>query len=287
VKDFLKNLFRKYSPNGVKHHTVTIDGSRIHWVEAGDPEKPTLLCVDGWMGSWKAFKRVIPHLKKDYHVVIFDLPGFGESDPLSSRHTVASISEFLRKFVQEIGLKRFHLLGLSFGAAVSLHFAANNSEMVDKVVLQGAPFDSKLFKLWMRLGARLMTLPVFIRAAEFIFGQEFLVFLVLRAQKDMAFATDEELWEKANRTGRASARAAMESAQDVTRIDLRKEAKLIKSSTLIIDGENVQFRPLAAWKILRELIPNSDLVLIKDATHTVPSQKPKEFSKEVLRFLKA
>ncbi len=281
--DILK-WFRKRSENGITHHVITIDGSKIHWVEAGNPRAYPLVCVDGWMGSWKAFRRIIPHLEKHYRLIIIDIPGFGESESLRGKHTVTTISEVLRKTTRKIGITRFHLLGLSFGAAVSLRFTATYPSVVSKLAVQGAPFYAGLFKGWMRWGAKFITFPFIIRFAGRLFSNESLVFLLLRAQKDMAFATDDELREKARRTGRSSARAALESAQDVTRLDLRNDAKRIKTPTLIIDGADVRFRPLAAWELLHTLIPHSKLVLIRGATHTVPNQKPDQFAQELIRF---
>lgn len=286
MKAVFRRVFTWFRKNETKHHWVTVQGSLAHYVEIGDPNAPTLLCIDGWMGSWKAFERIIPYLGRDSRLIIVDMPGFGESDPLPVVHTVENISNFLKALTDKIGLTRFHLLGLSLGAAVSIHFSANNSRLVDKLILQGAPFYSGLFKNWMRRGSRILTFPFIIKVTQHLFSHKALIFLYLRSQKDMSFATDDELWEKTKRTGRASARAALESAQDVTRIDLRDEATRIISPTLIVDGEDVEFRPLAAWDLLHSLIPNSKVVLIKDASHTVPGQKPKEFSEEVLRFLK-
>lgn len=286
----MKAVFRRvlawFKKNDIRHYWVTVQGLLIHYVDIGDSNAYPIVCIDGWMGSWKTFDRIIPYLTRDFRLIIVDMPGFGESEPLAVPHTVENISNFLKALVNKIELTRFHLIGLSLGAAVSIHFSANNPRLVDKLILQGAPFYSGLFRKWMRRGARILTFPFIIKVAQRLFSQKTIIFLYLRSQKDMSFSTDDELLEKAKRTGRASARAALESAQDVTKIDLRDEATHIVSPTLIVDGEDVEFRPLAAWNLLHSLIPNSKVVLIKDASHTVPGQKPKEFSEEVLRFLK-
>lgn len=286
MKAVFRRVFAWFKKNDIRHYWVTVQGLLIHYVDIGDSNAYPIVCIDGWMGSWKTFDRIIPHLTRDFRLIFVDIPGFGESEPLAVPHTVENISNFLKALVNKIELTRFHLLGLSLGAAVSIHFSANNPRLVDKLILQGAPFYSGLFKKWMRLGAKLITFPFAVKIANLIFDQKVFVYFFLRRAKDMDFATDEELWDKAKRVGRASARAAMESAQDVTKLDLRDEAMRITSPTLIIDGEDVEFSPLSAWNLLHSLIPNSKVVLIKGASHTVPGQKPKEFSEEVLRFLK-
>jgi len=270
----------------VRHHWKTVNGSRIHWVEIGSPAGLPVLCVDGWMGSWEAFKGVMKYFDVRYRLIIVDIPGFGESEPLATSHTVAHVSKFLKAFTDSIGLRRFHLLGLSFGGAVAIHFSATYPSYVEKLVVQGAPFYGKLFKRWMRFGSRVLTFPCMIRFVGIVFRRERLVYRVLRSQKDFLFATDVDIQRKAKRTGRASPRAAMESARDATRLDLRNYARRVRAPTLIIDGADVKLRALAGWDLLRSLIPNSQLVLIRGAAHTVPGQKPTEFSKEVFFFLR-
>lgn len=270
---------------GVRHHWDTIGGSRIHWVEAGDPAAFPVLCINGWMGSWESFAGMVSYLDVHLRLILLDIPGFGESEPLPASHTVVEVSRFIKSFVDSIGLSRFHLIGLSFGGAVAIHFAATYPLLVEKLVVQGAPFYGKLFKPWIRWGARILTFPFMIYFAGLIFRRKWLTYRILRSRKYLSLLTDEEILQKAYRTANASGRAAMESARDVTRLDLRGCARQIKAETFIIDGADVRFKPLATWNFLHSFIPNSRLFLIRDAGHTVAVQKATEFSKQVFRFL--
>jgi pimeloyl-ACP methyl ester carboxylesterase len=61
-----------------QHHMVWADDIRFHVVEAG--EGPTIVLVAGYPQSVYAWRRVIPLLAQNYHVIALDLPGQGDSD---------------------------------------------------------------------------------------------------------------------------------------------------------------------------------------------------------------
>jgi pimeloyl-ACP methyl ester carboxylesterase len=60
----------------------------------------------------------------------------------------------------------------------------------------------------------------------------------------------------------------------------------IKAPTLIIVGEEDILIPQKYSRILNERIKGSKLVIIKDCGHIPPIEKPEEFNKIVLDFLK-
>ena len=61
----------------VEVHPKNLDPLRINYVEAGNPEKPTILLLHGFPSSTSQFRNFIPLLSKEYHVLAPDLPGFG------------------------------------------------------------------------------------------------------------------------------------------------------------------------------------------------------------------
>ena len=54
-------------------------GCDIHYFRWGDPEKPALLLVHGFLAHARTFAFIAPFLAEDYHVVAFDLSGMGDS----------------------------------------------------------------------------------------------------------------------------------------------------------------------------------------------------------------
>ena len=66
----------------MKHHTITGGGStRLHLVEAGDPEGPPILFLHGCSQSWLTWERQMrSELARRYRLVAMDLRGHGSSE---------------------------------------------------------------------------------------------------------------------------------------------------------------------------------------------------------------
>src|ERR1700760_2473831 len=62
----------------VAHHAAEVNGTRLHYVTAGDRGAPILL-VHGFPETWWAFHRVIPRLGAAHRGGAGDLRGFGDS----------------------------------------------------------------------------------------------------------------------------------------------------------------------------------------------------------------
>ena len=87
----------------VTYRTVSVDGMKIFYREAGPTNAPTLLLLHGFPTSSHTFRNLIPLLADRFHIVAPDLPGFGQSD-LPSRdaftYTFARLAEVIGRFTQ-------------------------------------------------------------------------------------------------------------------------------------------------------------------------------------------
>jgi pimeloyl-ACP methyl ester carboxylesterase len=115
---------------------VNARGARVRFVEAG--EGPTLLLVHGYLASHVTWEDSLLALAAKYHVIVPDLPGFGESEkPSPSRYpyTFDAFAESLVDLVAALGLTRFSVCGHALGGAVALVLAADHPDVVDRLVL--------------------------------------------------------------------------------------------------------------------------------------------------------
>jgi len=92
--------------------------------------------IHGLNGSTDDWQNVIPALAKDFHVVAFDLPGFGKSDKGSQNYSptrYARLAHFLADhYFQD---KPYHVVGHSMGGAIALRFAAQRPLGFQRLVL--------------------------------------------------------------------------------------------------------------------------------------------------------
>lgn len=108
-------------------------------VQANRNAKAGVLLIHGLNGSTDDWKNVIPELAKDFHVVAFDLPGFGKSDKGSQVYSptrYARLAHFLADhYFQD---KAYHVVGHSMGGAIALRFAAQRPLRFQRLVLVDA-----------------------------------------------------------------------------------------------------------------------------------------------------
>jgi abhydrolase domain-containing protein 6 len=119
---------------GLSRHTIQVDDHRWVYLDGGKGE--TLLFVhgfgmekDGWGLFPKAFSR-------SYRLILPDLPGFGENSRLeSANYDVLSQVKRLNRFVETLGLNRFHLVGSSMGGYIAGYYASEYPEKVTSLAL--------------------------------------------------------------------------------------------------------------------------------------------------------
>ena len=63
-----------------KQGSIESNGAKINYFEWGDPSKPGLLLLHGFLSHARCFAFIAPFLADDYHIVAYDLSGMGDSD---------------------------------------------------------------------------------------------------------------------------------------------------------------------------------------------------------------
>jgi pimeloyl-ACP methyl ester carboxylesterase len=134
------------------HRTVEIDGLEIFYREAGDPKTPTILLLHGFPTSSHMFRNLIPQLSGRFHLVAPDYPGFGASSmpsPEEFEYTFDNLAEVVEKFVAKLGIERYSLYLMDYGAPVGYRLAAKHPERVQSLIVQnGNAYDEGLREFW-------------------------------------------------------------------------------------------------------------------------------------------
>jgi len=123
------------------HKYVTVNGVRIHYVEAGEPNKPLMLMVHGFPQFWYSWKHQILHFKEKYRVVAMDMRGYNESGKPSGvqNYFIQTLVDDIKGLVEELGEKKFTLVAHDWGGAVAWTFAALHPEMLTNLVVLNLP----------------------------------------------------------------------------------------------------------------------------------------------------
>lgn len=84
---------------------------------------PPLLLVHGLGASWPSWSPILDTLATHREVIAIDLPGFGDSPPLSGGISIATLADAVADFVTAQGLAGVDTVGSSMGARIVLELA--------------------------------------------------------------------------------------------------------------------------------------------------------------------
>src|SRR5271168_3693715 len=110
----------------VADELIEMRGLRFHYRDwpAQRPGARDLVLLHGLTGharSWDAFAEA---MTDRYRVLALDQRGHGETAwAPADKYAIADMADDLEAFVQAMGLKDFHLLGLSMGGMVTMEYA--------------------------------------------------------------------------------------------------------------------------------------------------------------------
>lgn len=114
---------------------VDWEGIKVHLTEQGSGNTSVVL-IHGLGGAMHEFKPLAERLAKNYHVVSFDLPGFGLSDAPSHTTDIQAVYRDFMGFILDNYIKdTCYLIGNSMGGMIAWNTALNKMEKIQKLVL--------------------------------------------------------------------------------------------------------------------------------------------------------
>ena len=123
----------------VYHRSMEIEGLEIFYREAGDPSRPTVLLLHGFPTSSHMFRNLIPALADEFHLVAPDYPGYGNSSmPTVDEfdYTFDHLADIVETLVARLGIDRYSLYLMDYGAPVGFRLALRHPERVQTLVIQ-------------------------------------------------------------------------------------------------------------------------------------------------------
>jgi len=136
---------------------VTVNGLRLHYLDWGNVGAPPVVCVHGYTSSAQAFNALARQLQDRFHVIAPDVRGHGESAWSSAgeyqfRDQVSDLS----KFVDQLELDPFTLIGTSMGGIIAMAYAGEHSERLLRLVINdiGPDVEAGVQRVTQTVGSR-------------------------------------------------------------------------------------------------------------------------------------
>lgn len=90
--------------------------------------------------SWRAFREMFALLQDDFHLVVPDPPGFGESTTLPRGATMSDVAATVVAVLDDLGLGSAHVYGHNTGRLIAAALAAEAPERVGRLMIAGPTF---------------------------------------------------------------------------------------------------------------------------------------------------
>jgi pimeloyl-ACP methyl ester carboxylesterase len=136
----------------VHYKTVRVDNLDIFYREAGPAGAPVILLLHGFPTSSNMFRNLIPRLAGTFHVIAPDYPGYGQSsspDHLTFHYTFEKLANVVEGFVEAIGLTKYSMYVMDYGAPVGYRLALLHPEKVQGLIVQnGNAYEEGLREFW-------------------------------------------------------------------------------------------------------------------------------------------
>jgi pimeloyl-ACP methyl ester carboxylesterase len=123
--------------NSVRHLTLDLNGVEVFYREAGPEDGPAILLPHGYPCSSYEFRRYMPALADRWRLVAPDFPGSGYSGtPHDFAYTFDGYADFLDRFVDRMGMRRFAIYLHDFGSQIGLRLAIKRPERIAALIIQ-------------------------------------------------------------------------------------------------------------------------------------------------------
>ena len=108
----------------------------FHYSVLGTNQEKRIVFVHGLMAFSANWRKIANHLQDEYQCLIYDQRGHGRSFKPNEGYSNEDLASDLKQITEDLGWSKFHLVGHSMGARVSMVFAHQYPQKVQTLCLE-------------------------------------------------------------------------------------------------------------------------------------------------------
>lgn len=254
---------------------LNLDDIDLYYEVVG--EGTPLLFIHGLGSSSRDWEEQVDFFVTRYKVIVFDVRGHGQSDKPPGPYSIPLFTKDTSKMLKALGIGPAYVVGISMGGMIAFQLAVSQPEMVRSLVIvnSGPEFIVRTFKERMQVWQRFFIMRLLgMRKIGKVLSKR----LFPKAEHEELRAVFVERWAKND------ARAYRDAMRAIIGWSIADQIENIRCSTLVLASDG-DYTPVAAKKAYVERMAMAELVVIEDARHALPAEKPREFNAAIEAFL--
>ncbi len=268
----------------------TATGVRLAYASVGSG--PPLVKTANWLNhlefDWESpvWRHVLHGLARDRTLIRYDARGNGLSDWDVDEISFDAWVRDLETVVEAAGIKRFPLLGISQGCAVSIAYAARHPERVSRLVLYGGFAVGKAKAA--RSEAERDEAAAMLTLARVGWGKSNPAFRQLFTSQFIPDATKEQAdWFNELQRKCTSPECAVRYLEAAGAIDVRPLLGQVRAPTLVMHARGDERTPFERGREMAAGIPDARFVALDSRNHMFLENEPaaQRFFEELNLFL--
>jgi pimeloyl-ACP methyl ester carboxylesterase len=269
-----------------QNQMLSLRGLCFHYLDWGSEGKPPFVLLHGGAQTAHSWDDFAPVMRDEYHVYALDQRGHGDSDwapdgDYSRQTQCADVAAF----VSALQLPPFVLAGLSMGGINSITYAARYPETVKALIIVdvGPEIETQgreNIQHFTRID-ELDSFEAFVERAHRFNSRRSLENLRQRLSHNLQQQPNGKWTWKFDQK-----RLGSGGRSGIGPEGLWEDVRKIRCPTLIIRGGESDILTPAAAKRLQAAIPQSRLVTVPGAGHSVMGDNPEGFASAVQEFLR-
>lgn len=257
----------------------TSDGVNIYYEDEGSGVP--LIFLNGLWGDTSSWKNQVSVLKDEYRCISVDHRGIGKSDKWVGEYSYKLYARDIYELLQELKIKKCHILGVCHGGMVATAFAKEYSEKLISIVINGTQIKKShrqktIYEGWKNI----------LNTAGFEVLYRAMIIPSIMSERYILENIDriDGIVEATNkRIKKESAVKMIEAARDYGYEN--DEIENINVPALIMAGEEDLFSPPYLIEEIQSRWKGSDYYLFKDTGHFPQRESTEEYNNVVRKHL--
>lgn len=259
-----------------------VDGTRLRLIDTGTG--PAVVFVHGLaasMYSWRSF--LGPVAAAGHRVVAFDGRGFGYSEKPAAGYGNQDYVRLLIALLDTLRIDEAVVVGHSMGGQIAAEAALAHPERVLGLVLIASTGAGVRYSLLTRLAGW----PLIGTLGAALHSRELTARVLRGTFADPTRVTADEIDQYyAPLTEPGAGRALHRVMREFHFDALRHRLRSIRAPTLLIWGANDRVVPPSLGRQMSLELPRGALVMVRDAGHSLPDERPDAVLEPLLAFLR-